>query len=617
MSGGHSLILSEEAPLLGGVLFPGGQQKHPHPRTITRIVTRIQALTLELLPIQVDPNELMSPVSTIITKEVVEAYSKIGGDFQHCLPFALLEARRYFRNAAFADPSDSDENEGRKLACEVLARKLVARTPLLEQYGLLSARYTVVDADGEETLPCSVLESAVDQHATFFLSSNESQRCVFAVWRGLLVQVEKDDGSIEYEPYESAKQEGGFIEHFNPSRVGVPRYQFFFRIALWLVFVIAYTAAIATPYRGFGVEDVILYVQLAGYILEDITRVWKIGVWSAVNFWVCVNCMIYTLLGVAFAYRVLDLRTRDTDKSDAYRRLSFEFLASASPLIWMKLLTIFDLFQYFGTLQIVVWRMLKESAVFFTLLALLAIGFGQALTGLNSVDTAESSHLSTEEVIHSLIQGLLGSPKFENYDSSTLSYPFGMVLYYIWSVLTLVILLNILVALFGSAYQECTDESIPTFMAFFAGKTIAAIRAPDTYVYAAPFNLVEITILPLEFVLSKESYATLNRYLMGTIFFIPLACIALFESQFDHRRQRDFASLLVEPAEFSPSDEDPEPCTQTDDFGEGDAEGSRIATTSFEELKRALPSLTRSTQGEILWELKALRAEIADLRKTT
>lgn len=97
----------------------------------------------------------MSPVSTIITKEVVEAYSKIGGDFQHCLPFALLEARRYFRNAAFADPSDSDENEGRKLACEVLARKLVARTPLLEQYGLLSARYTVVDADGEETLPCS------------------------------------------------------------------------------------------------------------------------------------------------------------------------------------------------------------------------------------------------------------------------------------------------------------------------------------------------------------------------------------------------------------------------------------------------------------------------------
>ena len=36
----------------------------------------------------------------------------------------------------------------------------------------------------------------------------------------------------------------------------------------------------------------------------------------------------------------------------------------------------------------------------------------------------------------------------------------------------------------SSAYQECTDEAVPTFMAFFAGKTIAAIRAPDTQVFS-------------------------------------------------------------------------------------------------------------------------------------
>ena len=49
--------------------------------------------------------------------------------------------------------------------------------------------------------------------------------------------------------------------------------------------------------------------------------------------------------------------------------------------------------------------MLRESSVFFTLLALLAIGFGQALTGL---DVADESRDSTEQVVHSLIQGLLG-----------------------------------------------------------------------------------------------------------------------------------------------------------------------------------------------------------------
>lgn len=40
----------------------------------------------------------------------------------------------------------------------------------------------------------------MDQHATFFLSSGEAQRCVFALWRGLLVPQIKEDGSTEYMP---------------------------------------------------------------------------------------------------------------------------------------------------------------------------------------------------------------------------------------------------------------------------------------------------------------------------------------------------------------------------------------------------------------------------------
>lgn len=109
-------------------------------------------------------------------------------------------------------------------ACEALARKLVAYTPLKEQYGLLSARFTVLDDDGDETLPTSALESAVDQQCTFFLSSNESQRCVFALWKGLLVQTEKEGGQIDYELYDKANG-ATTLEHFDPQRLSVPRYQ--------------------------------------------------------------------------------------------------------------------------------------------------------------------------------------------------------------------------------------------------------------------------------------------------------------------------------------------------------------------------------------------------------
>lgn len=52
-----------------------------------------------------------------------------------------------------------------------------------------------------------------------------------------------------------------------------PLVQFYFRIWLWLVFIAAYTVAIQTPDRGFGIEDVVLYVQLLGYVVEDLVKV--------------------------------------------------------------------------------------------------------------------------------------------------------------------------------------------------------------------------------------------------------------------------------------------------------------------------------------------------------
>lgn len=91
------------------------------------------------------------------------------------------------------------------------------------------------------------------------------------------------------------------FESFDPSRVGVPRYQFFFRILLWVIFILAYSVAIQTPDRGFSVEDVVLYIQLLGYILEDLTTIYKIGLYHALGFWTVINFLIYTLLSIAFA----------------------------------------------------------------------------------------------------------------------------------------------------------------------------------------------------------------------------------------------------------------------------------------------------------------------------
>jgi hypothetical protein len=51
-------------------------------------------------------------------------------------------------------------------------------------------------------------------------------------------QVYDDDGSVTYAVYANAGK-GGFLNHFDPGRLAVPRIQNWFRVILWLIFLIA------------------------------------------------------------------------------------------------------------------------------------------------------------------------------------------------------------------------------------------------------------------------------------------------------------------------------------------------------------------------------------------
>jgi hypothetical protein len=46
---------------------------------------------------------------------------------------------------------------------------------------------------------------------------------------------------------------------------------------------------------------------------------------------------------------------------------------------------------------------------------------------------------------------------------------------------------------------KVVENAEAQYLAFFAGKTVGMIRAPDSYVYPAPFNLIEVFfVAPLE-----------------------------------------------------------------------------------------------------------------------
>lgn len=126
-----------------------------------------------------------------------------------------------------------------------------------------------------------------------------------------------------------------------------------------------------------------------------------------------------------------------------------------------------------------------------------------------------------------MANAVMQSPEFDGFDN--FAHPFGLILYYLFTFIVMVVLLNILIALYNSAYEDITGNATDEYMALFAQKTMQFVRAPDENVFIAPFNLIEIflLVLPFEWWMPADKYDKLNDIVMSIIY-SPLLFIAAF-----------------------------------------------------------------------------------------
>ena len=102
-----------------------------------------------------------------------------------------------------------------------------------------------------------------------------------------------------------------------------------------------------------------------------------------------------------------------------------------------------------------------------------------------------------------------------------------------------IILLNILIALYNSAYEDIYGNADDEYLALLAQKTMQFVRAPDENVFIAPLNLIELILIVLfEWWLPKKQYEALNDVVMGLIF-SPILLVAAF---FETRRAKEIKS---------------------------------------------------------------------------
>ncbi|KAH9889666.1 hypothetical protein F4778DRAFT_785578 [Xylariomycetidae sp. FL2044] len=510
------------------------------PVEVTKVALRLRYLIEESVPCELDEESITKPHSKVITPKVVQAAKEAGNEqYGACVVYCLLVVKRWFKHQSLIELWDADLHQVRAVACEVIAKRIIEAEENMEYllHSVLLKRYSTL-IDGEPTPPINVIEKAVDLHALRVIGSSGYQKCVSYLWKGWLVQDENDPSSfVDYKDRDNT----AFYPHLDPDRMRAPMYQNAFQLLTSIIYLALYTGAINTinPSGDLDVVEILLYIFTFGFIFDELTKFYKAG-YHILGFWNAFNNIMYSLLLVSLAMRIVALTHPwdDSGERQHYNELSYNFLAFAAPMFWARLLLYLDTFRFFGAMLVVLKVMMKESIIFFALLIVVIVGFLQAFIGMDYADDMAGE--DTIFIIQAMANAIMQSPDFSGFDR--FSPPFGIILYYLFTFVVMVVLLNVLIALYNSAYEDIYDNSDDEYLALFSQKTMQFVRAPDENVFIAPFNLIEVffLIIPFEWWLPKQYYERLNDIVMGVIYSPLLFCAALFEVKTakDIRRNR-------------------------------------------------------------------------------
>lgn len=524
---------SEEESLINGYDIQNGNCANP--RQTLRVAMNLKNLIDKVIPTCFEEQEVTNSHSPILNKKVVElAYRAAGGKgdgkrgtssfkYRACLIFALLKVTGWYWQQAEFELSDNELYQLRATAAQTLAATIIEET-LDDEYlflGMLCHRYQMY-ANDKDTTPVSALELAVDMHSTIVIGSSGYQRCIKWLWRGWIVQSSKDPHSyVLYEGVSSPR----IRTHFNPNRVKTPAYQNKLEIFISVVYLVLFSIILNTNQADtaqISVFEVFFYLFTSGAVLDEIVKFYHVGM-NYLGFWNAFNDTMYTVIVVAIGFRFASLNATGA-KRDRYDEASFRILSCVSPMMWSRLLLYLDAQQFVGAMIVVVKTMMKESIIFFFLLVVVILGFLQGFLGL---DASDGRSEATKRILISLVKAIIGASGFS--DVKNLVPPYASVLYYIYSFVLSVILMNILIALYSTAYAAIVENATDEYFALVAQKTLRYIRAPDTDLYVPPLNLIELVVAPLSYVTTKRVFKRINYYIMLVVYFPLLVYITIDE----------------------------------------------------------------------------------------
>lgn len=597
----------------------------PSPRQVLRIAINLKAVIDELVPAVIPPDQITSDSSIILTDSAMAAIrGAAGGEgkgkkssarrYQASLVFCLLKVASWYSGLEDNQLTHKDLYATRHLAAETIAAVLIGEEQD-DRYLFLSMlchRYSI-NLNDEDSAPENALELAVDMHCDGVITSPGYQRCIKWLWRGWIVQSSHDPS--EYVLFKGTSKTS-FWYHFEPERISTPYYQNILAILFSLVYLVIYTVIVNTdtPPRNTNFFEALYYLFTIAYALDELIKFSHVGS-NYLGFNSAFNDSMYAITLISLGVRIAGVAAKSDEKCDQLNTIAYRILSLVAPFMWARLLLFLDVYEFVGTTIVMIKRMMQESVIFFFLLAIILIGFLQAFLCL---DQADGKRDLTKLIMKWLLRTILGGADFDSMER--FAYPYASILYYSYTFIVVTVLLNILIALYSTAYAEVSDNATSEYLWQYSGKILRFVRAPDDKVFVPPFNLIEVFLLqiPLSWWLPYTSYATVCDTVMTIIYSPMLVWVASHESReakrIQYNRERHVADdANEEDTEWDLKDGfDPDAEDTSDQIRESLRRQKRAEledptfAKNFEAWKASLskisPPIETARQQNVLWE---------------
>ncbi|KAJ1730354.1 hypothetical protein LPJ61_003057 [Coemansia biformis] len=275
-------------------------------------------------------------------------------------------------------------------------------------------------------------------------------------------------------------------------------------------FLMLYTAVSLRRHESVTIEEAMMHVFALAYIADEIRQCNENGLAVYIkSVWNVLDVMIYTVFIMFFCLRLHGLYTGSATDLDK----AFDVLALNAAMLWPRLFSVLDQYEFCGTVIIQVRRIISGTSLFFALLLVMAAGFFQMFYALsirhNGLEASSIWGLMTRIFFGSALLG---------WDQADMFGPYvGQLAMTMYIGVSMLILYNILIGVINQCMMEIEQNAAQEYRFAYTMRVAEYVSANQTYPCVPPLNLLQIAVFwPLRKMsaVSPRSFGLLRSLLL-------------------------------------------------------------------------------------------------------